>query len=269
MPNDNAEETRLGVLHQAYLLLLGNQHSTARIPDSVERILDIGTGPGDWALAVAEKYPKAEVIATDISAYLQPTNVPLNLVYQIDDAREEWTYKQPFDIIHIRGLTGAFPNWAHVYTQAFKHLKPGGILEVVDMGLIQAAEQVGASPIRTYNEALQSGAQRAGVMIGLEHLRKELVESSGLSVLKSTTRDVPLGTYSPDPRMKSVGKMALVAALEGLEATSLRLLTRGLSWKLEEVDDICSKVAHEIVQPNCRASVRCQFLVARKLLELE
>jgi len=269
LPNDDDEETRLGILHQAVFLLLGNQHTTARIPDDVERILDIGTGPGDWALAVAERYPKAEIIATDISAYLQPTNVPPNVVFQIDDAREEWTYKLPFDIIHIRGLTGAFSNWGHVYMQAFKHLKPGGILEVVDMGLIQIVEQSANSPVRVYNAALQSACQKAGTAIGLEHLQKELVEASGLSVLRSTTRDIPLGTYSPDPRMKLVGKMALVAALEGLEATSLRLLTRELSWELEDVSDLCSKVTEEIAQPNCRASVRCQLLVARKLLELE
>ena len=269
MPNDDVEETRLGVLHQTYLLLLGNQYTTARLPDSIERILDIGAGPGDWALAMAEKYPKAEIIATDICAYLQPTIVPPNLIFQIDDAREEWTYKQPFDIIHIRGLTGAFSNWLHVYRQAFKHLKPGGVLEVVDMGLIQTAEQPAGSPIKVYNEALQLGAQRAGIALGLEHFRRELVEASGLSILRSTTRDVPLGTYSLDPRMKSAGKMALVASLEGLEATALRILTRDLSWKLGEVNDICSKVAKEIAHPDCRAFVRSQFLVARKLLELE
>lgn len=269
LPNDDVEETRLGILHQAYLLLLGNQYTTARIPDLVERILDIGTGPGDWALAVAERYPEAEVIATDISTYLQPTNVPPNVVFQIDDAREEWTYQLPFDVIHIRGLTGAFPNWTHVYLQASKHLKPGGILEVVDMDLIQTVEQSASSPIRIYNEAIQSASQKAGTPIGLEHLRKELVEASGLSVLRSTTRDIPLGPDSPDPRMKSVGKMALVAALEGLEATALRLLTRELSWKSEQVRDLCAQVAQEIVQPNCQASVRCQFVVARKLLELE
>ena len=269
IPNDDREETRLGILHQAYLLLLENQYTTARIPDNVERILDLGTGPGDWALAMAEHYPKAVIIATDVSAYPQPTNIPPNVIFQIDDAREEWTYKLPFDMIHIRGLSGAFPNWAHIYMQAFKHLKPGGVLEVVDMGLTQAVGQSTTSPISMYNGALQSGARRAGITIGLGHLQKELVEASGLSVLRSTTREVPLGTYSPDPRMRSVGKMALVAALEGLEATCLRLLTRELSWKVDEVKDICSKVAQQIVEPSSRASVQCQFLVARKLLELE
>ena len=269
LPDDDAEETRLGVLHQVFYLLLGHQLTMSRVPDSIKRILDIGTGPGNWAVAMGERYPNAEIVATDISSYQQPTNVPRNVKFQVDDAREHWTYAAPFDLIHIRGLSGAFVDWAHIYAEAFKHLRPGGMLEIADCGPIQAAAQPENSYLSIYNGAIQSAAEKAGITLGVQHQRKELVEGSGLSILKSTSREIPLGDYSPDPRMKVVGKMALVAALEGLESTSLRLLTRELNWEPEKVNDLCAKVANEIISVETRASCRCQLLLARKLLELE
>ena len=241
----------------------------ARIPDDIKRILDVGTGSGDWAIAMGERYSNAEVVATDISSYQQPPTVPPNVYFQIDDAREEWTYASPFDLIHIRCLNGAFSDWAHIYREAFRHLKAGGIIEIVDMGLIKVADSSRASYLSIYNGVLQSAAEKAGITLQLEHLRKSVVETSGLSVLRTTSLEVPLGNYSPDPRLKMVGKMALIAALEGLESTALRLLTRELKWEPDDVKDLCSKVVQDVTRSSAHAVMPCQFLVARKLLELE
>lgn len=89
MPNDEAEQTRLSITHQAFLQILDMQLTFTRILPTVTRILDIGTGTGDWATGIAERFPKAEVIATDIAPF-QPDNVPPNVFFEVDDAREEW-----------------------------------------------------------------------------------------------------------------------------------------------------------------------------------
>jgi len=39
--------------------------------DAPQRILDIGTGTGIWAIDIADEYPMAEVIGTDLSP-IQP-----------------------------------------------------------------------------------------------------------------------------------------------------------------------------------------------------
>lgn len=265
MPNDDEEQTRLAITHQAFLLLLDGQLTMSRVSHDLERILDIGTGTGEWAVAMAERFPEAEIIATDISV-CQPTDVPPNLFFELDDAQEEWTYSEPFDLIHVRGLSGAFGDWPSIYAGACKHLRSGGYFEIADFGAISLSESIPDSYLSIFNGACQSAAEKAGTPSGLEHLRKTVLERAGLSVVKSKVFDVPLGTWSPDPRKKVLGKMTLISALEGLEAKSLRFLTRDLEWKEEDVRSLCDKVKEEIMRPGVRAFIPCQFVVARKVL---
>ena len=265
MPCDEEEQTRLAITHQCFTSILSGQLSIQNIPRGARRILDLGTGPGDWAIAVAERFPDAEVVATDIACF-QPTDVPPNVFFEIDDAQEEWTFTEPFDFIHLRGLSGAFRDWTTVYGESFKHLQPNGILEVADFGLIQVTEEMPDSYLSIYNGACLSAAERSGTALGLDHMKKSTLESAGFSFAKSRTFDVPLGTWSPDPRKKVAGKMALISMLESLEATSLRLLTQHSGFKAEDVRDLCQKVKEELMRPGVRPFVPCLFTVVRKLL---
>lgn len=266
MPNDDEEHVRLAITHQAYLSILDGQFTLMHPPPNIRRILDIGTGMGEWALAMGERFPEAEIIATDISV-CQPTDVLQNVSFELDDAQEEWTYTEPFDLIHIRGLTGAFRDWAAIYSSAYKHLRHGGFLEAADFGMVSLKDSIPDSYTSIFNGACQSAAEKAERPIGLSHLKRTLIEGAGLSVVKSRVFDVPLGTWSSDSRKSVAGKMAMISALEGLEATSLRLLTREMDWKAEDVRDLCEKVKEEILQPENRASIPCQFVVARRMLD--
>lgn len=65
-------------------------------------------------------YPSAQVIGTDLSP-IQPTWVPPNVKFQIDDAEAEWTWERDsFDYIHIRHLAGAIKDWPALLKQAYK-----------------------------------------------------------------------------------------------------------------------------------------------------
>ncbi|KAL8999989.1 MAG: hypothetical protein Q9169_001234 [Polycauliona sp. 2 TL-2023] len=265
MPCDEKEQTRLAIVHQCFTSILSGQLCFQNIPRNAKRILDVGTGIGDWAIAVAERFPTAEVTATDITCF-QPTDVPPNVFFEIDDAQEEWTYTEPFDFIHLRGLSGAFSDWTSVYKKAHKHLQVNGILEVADFGFITTMEPIADSYLSIYNGACLSAAEKSGITLGLDHIKRTLLESAGFSIAKTRTLEIPLGTWSNDPRKKLAGKMALISALEGLEARSLRLLTRYMDWEAEDVRDLCDKVQEELMRPGVRPMVPCQFTVARKLM---
>ena len=265
MPNDSTEQTRLSISYQTYLPILDGQLTLGLIPRTSQRILDVGTGTGNWAIAVAERFPSAEVYATDITSVFHPTNGPPNIFFELDDARDEWTYAEPFDFIHIRELGGAFEDWGKIYNEVARHLKSGGTVEVADHSRIHLTQEPQNSYTSIYNGALESAAEKAGTPLNLDHLKRSAFEGAGLNVTKSKSFDIPLGSWSSDPRKRVAGKMALIAALEGLEAESLRLLTRHMGWTEEGVRDLCGKVTEEVLRPGAKAYVKLQFTVARML----
>ncbi len=75
MPNDELRQSRGQMLHFIYVHILNNRLTSVPLRNP-KRILDIGTGTGEWAIQMGEEYPDADVIGTDI-AWIQPTAVPI------------------------------------------------------------------------------------------------------------------------------------------------------------------------------------------------
>lgn len=131
LPNDEEEQDRLDLLHHIFLLILGGKLYDAPVrPSSLKRVLDIGTGTGIWAIDFADENPGVDVIGTDLSP-IQPTWVPPNAKFYIDDAESDWVYSdsESFDFIHCRTMSGSITDWDRLIQQSYTHLSPGGWLE--------------------------------------------------------------------------------------------------------------------------------------------
>ncbi|KAI9823811.1 MAG: hypothetical protein M1826_007632 [Phylliscum demangeonii] len=266
MPNDEMEQTRLNVVHQVYLLLLHGQLTLAPMTTEPRRILDIGTGTGEWAIAMAETYPNADVTGTDLSA-IQPDAVPSNVFFEIDDAEEEWTFGQSFDLIHIRNLSGAFRHWPAVYRECYRHLRPGGYLELIEFDHAQTAKPIPDSYTAIFVAAVRQAAEQAGRPWSVAHLARGVLESVGFEEAKRLTMDIPMGTRDVDPSQKTIAKLWMICILESLEAGSLRLLTRELGWEPDQVRDVCRKVRRELTEGPRRLTTTVHFVIARKPME--
>jgi len=106
LPNDEQEQDRMDLLHHVFLLVLGGRLHRAPIPKHPQRVLDLGTGTGIWAIDFADQYPSAQVIGNDLSP-IQPVWTPPNCAFEIDDFEAEWPFGIPFDYIHGRELAGS------------------------------------------------------------------------------------------------------------------------------------------------------------------
>ncbi|KAE9574439.1 hypothetical protein CGMCC3_g9700 [Colletotrichum fructicola] len=125
-PNDEQEQDRLDLQHNLFLLTFDNALGLAppNQPNSnVQRVLDVGTGTGIWAIDFGEDHEGAEVLGIDLS-HSMPEFVPPNVRFEIDDLDEEWTYSQPFDYIHTRGMNSCIADWRVFLTKVFDNLTP-------------------------------------------------------------------------------------------------------------------------------------------------
>ncbi|KAJ5584049.1 uncharacterized protein N7459_003849 [Penicillium hispanicum] len=269
MPNDETELTRLNVVHQIYLILLDGRLTSAPLTTNSPRILDVGTGPGDWAIEMSAEYPNATIIASDLGVFdsgLGHLSLP-NVDFQLADAQTEWTFHDPFDLVHLRGLSGAFQDWHTVYTQAFTHLKPGGYIEVSDVDpaadTISSPAADASSYLRIYAEALRAAAQETGYPRDLHHLRPSALIDAGFTDVSVLERTIPVGLWPDDLHEKTIGKMALIVLLEGLEAYALRPLTRHARWSREAALELCENVKTELLSAD-RLTARVRVVTARK-----
>lgn len=135
LPNDEVEQERLDILHHIFKMICGG--AIFRVPLFThmrpQRVLDMGCGTGIWAIEFADDWPETTVIGTDLSP-IQPSWIPPNCKFYVDDIEGEWTYPaaEHFDYIHGRALHGSIGDWRGLFSKAFNHLKPGGFLEIQD-----------------------------------------------------------------------------------------------------------------------------------------
>lgn len=118
-PNDEAELSRLDLMHALLSLIIEGRLHLAPISHTPHRVLDIGAGSGIWAIEFGDLYPSAQVIGVDLSANL-PNYVPLNVQFEVEDVEEAWTFSQPFDYIHSRYMVGAIRDWPKLMSQCFE-----------------------------------------------------------------------------------------------------------------------------------------------------
>ena len=181
LPIDQTEQTRQYVIHQVYLKLFELELTTVPL-ENPRYILDIGTGIGEWAIGMAEKFPQCEVFGTDI-APIQPTHqVPFNIEFHIENAEDEWIRPaDTVDLVHMRNMEGAFSDWTFIYSQAFACLKPGGWIEVIDWEDLYADKNYlsffpeGSAP-RVMINALLEAAEVAGKPSDSRHLDPNRVD---------------------------------------------------------------------------------------------
>ena len=247
MPNDELEQTRMYLAHQVYLGMFDGEPTTVPLQDP-RLILDIGTGTGDWATHIGERWPECEVIGTDISA-IQSSCPPYNVFFEIEDAELPWL-RQPdsVDLIHMRNMAGAFRDWRFIYEQAFECLRPGGWIELQDFEEMTSwnnffSQFPDDSSIQALAKGLYTASVKSGRPRGEKHLEEGYLIEAGFEDIETQTFDIPLTIETG-----GAGNIWLIAVVDGLEALCLRALTKYMGWDPEYTRKCCDEAAHTIAR---------------------
>lgn len=183
LPNDEAEQDRMDLLHHIWRMILGGDLLLAKLRYPPQRILDVGTGTGIWAVEIAETYPQAVVTGIDLSP-IQPAWVPPNCKFYVDDAESEWEYSDSdrFDLIHGRSLGGSLADWPKFYHQVYQNLNPGGTLEMQEHEAWLKAddETMEKAPCTTeWNQTLNDASATFGKKLNVAENHKMWIEEAG------------------------------------------------------------------------------------------
>jgi hypothetical protein len=181
-----------------------------------------------WAVEFADAHPNTQVIGTDLSP-IQPTAVPPNVSFFVEDAGKEWTFEPAhFDYIHTRALTMGIGNWPKLLDQASKALKSGGWIELQEFHLPLGCDDDSMGPetkAGQWGANIQAACAKIGVdtMSSLRH--PAMLKDAGFTEVQQMSIKVPLGKWVKGDKEKLVGYLARKDLLMGLEGMCLKLFS--------------------------------------------
>ncbi|GKT89793.1 methyltransferase domain-containing protein [Colletotrichum tofieldiae] len=250
-PNDEKENDRLDLQHNIYLLTLDYKLGLAPPNDEnsgVKRVLDIGTGTGLWAIDFGEEHPEAEV----------------------DDVDEPWLYSQPFDYIHIRGMTSSIADWKKFLKQTYNGLSPGGYVELFEGHLRGESDDGTLKPEQALLQWVDKIEECCNIFgrpfVDVPSLVPLLKEVGFVDVTISKYK-WPINPWPKDQHYRELGTWCLENILEGLEGFSMAPLTRALGWTKEEVNVFLIQVRNDMKDRRIHAYTPLWTIYARRPLE--
>lgn len=252
-PNDEREQDRLDMLHHAMTRLLDDRLFLAPIDAKNLKILDIGTGTGLWSISMGDAFPGASITGNDLSP-IQPSWVPNNVKFLVDDIELDWVQSEQYDYIHCRYMAASIKNWPRLMRQIHNALKPGGWVEFQELStcfFTSADDAAAAAPLATHHPAhpflqltvaMREACSKTGrVLDPTPHLKRWAAET-GFTTIKQVAHKVPVGGWPKDQRHREVGAMMAINFVEGVEAMTAVLLRDVLGWPEAEVEMLNARV---------------------------
>ncbi|EIM88710.1 S-adenosyl-L-methionine-dependent methyltransferase [Stereum hirsutum FP-91666 SS1] len=134
MKDYTSEFGRLDAQHNGVAEYMG-PHITEAPIGSPQRILEVGSGSGAWAIQAATQFPKAEVVAIDIVP-LPDRPMPANITYQKVNIVDHIPFdSETFDVVHTRFVLLHLPHAHAIIPRLIELVKPGGYLLIEDVDL--------------------------------------------------------------------------------------------------------------------------------------
>ena len=226
-PNDEVHQESLDITHHVFRLTINGDLFIAPVGPEPQRVLDLGTGTGIWAVQFADQYPTASVIGTDLSP-IQPNFVPPNLQFEVDDFELEWMYrKESFDFIHARALYGSVSDHQTLYRQVFDHLKPGGWFEHTEVGVEVFSDDstIKGTILEDWGGLSLTAGDKFGRTLRIVDQTKELMEATGFTNVTYRPFKWPIGPWPKDRKLKEIGRYNRANWDEGMEGWLMFLFT--------------------------------------------
>lgn len=237
-----------------YLSLNGNLHKTI-LPDTSTdiNILDVGTGTGVWAIAMAKRWPNAKIFATDLTLPPQSDASPSNLSFIRHNANDsEWPLEK-FHFIHGRMLDAGIHDWPAFRATCFRHLAPGGYLELAHVTHPMHSEfpefdNANASPFLHLMHQITLASKKGGIDYDVSSKHLQGLTDVGFEDVEETAIVWPLGSWPQQENERRIGMLGLKNTLGIVDLAAKSILTHQNFMGEKEADELVQAGRDDLLQ---------------------
>ncbi|KAI0179086.1 S-adenosyl-L-methionine-dependent methyltransferase [Hypoxylon sp. FL1284] len=247
IPNDETEQNREDIKHVAILELTKGIKVFSPIGDYPQKIIDLGTGTGTWAIEVADMFPSAQVVGCDLSP-IQPVWVPSNVRFIIDDIEDEWAHGDNWDLVHVRQVFPAISSPRVVCKQSFSHLKPEGWIEIQDYGGILKCDD-GTLPanslLTAFHDMTSEAMTKRGIVWSIANEMEAILLEAGFVNVQCKKFKCPIGIWPKAKRLRLVGLYTRSVFGDLMDALAPRIFP-ALSKSPQQIEEFLAAAQHEL-----------------------
>ncbi|CZR66314.1 related to TAM domain methyltransferase [Phialocephala subalpina] len=242
-PNDEQAMEQQDLSHHLWTLVLEDKFFLAPVTNP-QKVLDLGTGTGIWAMDVADRYPSAEVRGIDLSP-IQPLWTPPNCRFEVDDYNiPDWGVESRYDLIHSRELLGSIPNWLSFLSKAFQALKPGGWIDCAEPDIHVTSDHVQLpddDPNQQWVKLFREVSVRSGMTFEPATQLKGWLEDVGFVNVTEKIYRVPVGIWPQDPKQRTLGLWNQARLSKGMRDFTERRMRNFMGWNDDEIDVLIAR----------------------------
>ncbi|PIL25697.1 hypothetical protein GSI_11447 [Ganoderma sinense ZZ0214-1] len=218
LPVDAEEHQRQNGLNQLLRRLIGDssvgpvRELLVDAPGEQRRVLDLGTGTGEWVLDMAREFPRVRFYGVDIVP-IATRYPPPNVTFEMHDIAEKFRYDSgSIDFVHARSISMAIRDYGGLLPEIARLLRPGGLFVsnewarspvMLDGSDIDIHAPSTAEFFRAVRDTLR---ERRGIPT-IAHKIPELLQDSGhFTNVSSCPFFMPTGPWHEDPGLRELGR---------------------------------------------------------------
>jgi ubiquinone/menaquinone biosynthesis C-methylase UbiE len=256
LPRHPSEIDRLDVQHYAFRAALrGNYVSPIAAP---ARVLDVGSGTGQWCYDLSEEFPEALVVGFDIE--LGKPGWPANYRFLRGNVLDGLPFADDsFDFVHQRWMRVSIPvaDWPAVVRQLVRVTRAGGFVELAEFR--HQMEPAGPATTRLFELLHELAALRGLDGAGaVPRSLTQYLDEAGATDVHGDVVAVPVGAWGG-----SIGSM-MATDLRAMFALLREPFERAFGLGPDECADLLANALPEC--ENYRTNTICAFACGRKAM---
>ncbi|KAI9058673.1 S-adenosyl-L-methionine-dependent methyltransferase [Trametes sanguinea] len=176
------------------------------------RVVDLGTGTGQWVLDMAHEFPHVRFYGVDIVP-IATRYPPHNVLFEMHNIMERFRYESgSIDMVHARSISMAIQDYRALLHEVGRILRRGGLFVSCEWGRFPAMEDGSDVAIRAprayafFSAIRETLRVRRGIEPVASRIPHFLEETGQFTDIETQRFQAPVGEWPTDPARREMGR---------------------------------------------------------------